>query len=125
MIKIIQLEDKELKLSSAAAFLLVYKQQFKREPLKDIMEISENMEVVDEKNSTELIANLDLEVVYNLAWALAKTANYSKVNDPISFYIENENFKPIEHIDTIISMALTSISPDFELDIEKGSEEKN
>lgn len=123
MIKTISLGNKEIKLSSAAAFLLVYKQQFKREPLQDIMEISKKLEVVDHENSNDLVKNMDLEVVYNLAWALAKTANYSKVSDPISFYIENEDFKPIEHIDTIISMALTSISPDFE--IEEEVEEKN
>lgn len=116
MIKVIKLENKELKLSSSAAFLLVYKQQFKKEPLQDIMKISESMSEIDDSKATNIISNIDLEVIYNIAWALAKTANYKDVTDPMSFYLENGDFKPMEHIEDILELAISSITPDFEME---------
>lgn len=124
MIETIHLENKELKLSSSAAFLLIYKQQFKKEPLQDIMQISSKLKDVNREDITSMIAGMELEIIYNLAWALAKTANYKNISDPISFYIEYGDFLPLDHIDTILEMSLSSITPDFELE-EEEKEEKN
>ena len=124
MIETIRLNDgSEVELSSAAAFLIVYKNQYKREPLQDIMSIASSVGT-EEVEGIDVMNNLDLEIVYNLAWALAKTANYKEVKDPLTFYLENPEFKPVEHLVTILNLSLGSISPDFTIDTDEEVEEE-
>lgn len=73
MEKILTIDGKQVKFKSTGAYLLRYKAQFKRDAIQDIFKLSNSY---DEK--TEEIINieaLDLEVFFNLAWTLAKTAD--------------------------------------------------
>lgn len=98
---------REIKLSSSAAFLYLYKSQFHRDPLKDLMEMS--------KENGEGNFDVDTETLYNVTWALAKCAN-KEVSDPISFYTENSDFLPLDHVTEIIEIAMGSLISEVEIE---------
>ena len=126
MIKTITLDEgKEIRLSDSAAFLLVYKAQFGREPIQDLLKVQQAFTVKEgeELDTLDAMQRFDMEIIYNIAWALAKVGN-TTIKDPIKFYSEFGDFKPIEHINDILDMALRSLSPSFSLEIEE-EEEKN
>lgn len=126
MIKTITLDEgKEIRLSDSAAFLLVYKAQFGREPIQDLLKVQQAFTVKEgeELDTLDAMQKFDMEIIYNIAWALAKVGN-TAIKDPIKFYSEFGDFKPIEHINDILDMALRSLSPSFSLEIEE-EEEKN
>ncbi len=126
MIKTITLDEgKEIRLSDSAAFLLVYKAQFGREPIQDLLKVQQAFTVKEgeELDTLDAMQKFDMEIIYNIAWALAKVGN-TTIKDPIKFYSEFGDFKPIEHINDILDMALRSLSPSFSLEIEE-EEEKN
>lgn len=126
MIKTITLDEgKEIRLSDSAAFLLVYKAQFGREPIQDLLKVQQAFTVKEgeELDTLDAMQRFDMEIIYNIAWALAKVGN-TTTKDPIKFYSEFGDFKPIEHINDILDMALRSLSPSFSLEIEE-EEEKN
>ena len=77
----------------------------------------------EELDTLDAMQKFDMEIIYNIAWALAKVGN-TTIKDPIKFYSEFGDFKPIEHITDILDMALRSLSPSFSLEIEE-EEEKN
>lgn len=113
---------KEVRLSNAAAFLIVYKNQFNREPLKDIIKIQKSFSVSESKDSTEALANVELEHLYNIAWALAKLAD-SKIGTPLDFYSKNDDFIPLDHADEILTMAIESLTGQANVKVDE--EEKN
>lgn len=100
---------KEVRLSNAAVFLIVYKNQFNREPLKDIIKIQKSFNLSESKDSTEALANVELEHLYNIAWALAKSAD-SKTGTPLDFYSKYDDFIPLDHADEILTMAIESLT---------------
>lgn len=121
MIKTIQTPSgKEIRLSNSAAFLIAYKNQFNREPLKDIMSIQKAVESSDKNDYISMIANMDLEVVYNLAWALAKLAN-NKIGTPMEFYQKYDDFLPLDHIDEVLNMSLESLTGQASVQVEEDS----
>lgn len=113
---------KEVRLSNAAAFLIVYKNQFNREPLKDIIKLQKSFDVSESKDSTEALANVELEHLYNIAWALAKLAD-SKIGTPLDFYAKNDDFIPLDHADEILTMAIESLTG--EAIVSEEAQEKN
>lgn len=128
MIKTIKTNSgKEIELSNAAAFLYVYKNQFGQEPLKDIFALQKSFaidtaEEEKEADYTKIMEDFELTIAYNLAWALAKMAKPSSIKDPITFFTEYDDFYPLDHIETILEMALGSLSISaFKVD----EEEKN
>lgn len=112
--KITTPSDKEIKLSSSAVFLLLYKDQFKSDPLKDILEMAGSLDAKEELTGDDLIS-LDLPILYNLAWALAKCADPKKVGDPLEFYSKNEDFLPLDHVDAILDLAMGSMTTDVNI----------
>lgn len=90
MEKILNIDGRNVKFKSTAAFLLRYKMQFQRDALKDIYRLQESVDQeevtkVDEEGNEykeiettiKNIDHLNLEVFYNLIWTLAKTADPS------------------------------------------------
>lgn len=113
MEKILNIDGRPVKFKSTGAFLLRYKAQFRRDPLRDIYKLNEAIEEVtetkiDEETGQEItvksiqikeIDALDMEVFYNLIWTLAKTADKSIL-------------PPIEWLDTFDSFVLVDILPE-------------
>lgn len=81
MEKILTIDGRQVKFKSTGAFLLRYKAQFRRDALQDIFKLEDAIKEVknEETGKREIIlANkeaLDLEVMYDLVWTLAKTAD--------------------------------------------------
>ena len=72
MEKILNIDGRLVKFKSTGAFLLRYKAQFGRDALKDIYKMQD---AVGPGGKIKNIEVMDLEVFYNLVWALAKTAD--------------------------------------------------
>ena len=124
MEKIINIENgKDIKLSSSAAFLYIYKNQFGREPLKDLMNLQKGFVNSEETDEIQLMETFNLEVIQNLAWALAKVGDYKGTPEPIEFYLNNPNFMPLDHVSELLTLALGSISVNMQ--VEEEIEEKN
>lgn len=111
MIKTIKTPNSEIRLSNAAAFLIVYKNQFNREPLKDIIKIQKSLVNEEGLTGADAFANVELEHLYNVAWALAKLADF-KIGTPLEFYTKNEDFLPLDHAEDILTMAIESLTGD-------------
>lgn len=66
MRKTITMDGQQVKLETNAAFIFLYRQEFKSDPLKDIMQILEIGEDLE---------NINLDVIYKLLYMMAKSAN--------------------------------------------------
>ena len=79
MERMLTIDGRQVRFKSSGAFLLRYKQQFGRDAFQDIFKLQKAVRW-DKHQKKNIIANinaLDLEVFFNLAWTLAKTADPS------------------------------------------------
>lgn len=130
MIKEINIEGTPVKINSSAGWLYIYREQFGRDILPDLMpvlegilealadmtaeEVSELKDVKDTKDivlnasviSDALIKLAGLEVVtmFNIFWAMAKNEN-QKVKDPLEF-INSFDSMPLDVLVPELGMAL-------------------
>lgn len=93
----IMIGDKPLRLKSTAAFLLKYKAQFRRDPIKDLMKMKD-------------LEEIEMETLYNVVWSLAKNADKT-IKDPVEFFDEFESLPILDKdfINTVINLALGSM----------------
>lgn len=82
MEKTITVDGKEIKLKSHGAIPLLYKQQFGKDFFSEISKIQD-------------ISNLDSEVLYNMIWLFAKTADKDIPSTPIEWLMTFDEF-PLE-----------------------------
>lgn len=97
MEKVLIIDGKQVRFKSTGAFLYRYKSQFKRDALRDLFVLQS---AIDDNGNIVDISALDLEVIYNLVWTLAKTAEPSIP-------------PPMEWLDTFGSFPLADILPDI------------
>lgn len=91
MIKTIMLPSGDsIKLSSSAAFLYIYNDQFNEDAIKATQSIYKDGE-------------LSSLTFYNLVWALAACAD-ENIEEPRRFYMAHPDFKPLDHADEIIAL---------------------
>lgn len=93
----IMIGDKPLRLKSTAAFLLKYKAQFRSDPIKDLMQMSD-------------WEDIELETLYNVVWSLAKNAD-DTIEEPMAFFDSFESLPILDKdfINTVIDLALGSM----------------
>ncbi|PEQ03692.1 hypothetical protein [Bacillus toyonensis] len=103
MEKTISIDGKQVKLKSTAATVKRYKAQFRRNLFADMMGLGAISTLTSPDGSQQPIdtSNLDLskvdfELVYDLTWLFAKTADPS-IPDPMTWLDKFEEF-PIEEI---------------------------
>lgn len=96
MEKVINIDNKNIKFKSTAATPLRYKAQFGRDFFNDLMKL--------EPENTEL----DTEVVYNIIWVLAKTADKT-IPPLIEWLDEFDSIDLGEVITEVKDMILASI----------------
>ncbi len=134
MEKIINVGGKDVKLKSSAAFAIIYKSQFRRDPLADIMQLAKvvskmdlkkiaaNKDIIEdmgddgEGKEIELLGvleglpgGLDTEMFYNFTWALAKAAD-KDIPEPIEFFGQFESFPIFDNLEDTLGLALTSMN---------------
>ena len=86
MEKTIYIDNRAVTFKSTGAFLLRYKAQFRRDALKDLVKLEPILSKLQVKQDTgtqeekdaaaiEVFDTLDLELFFNMAWVMAKTAD--------------------------------------------------
>jgi hypothetical protein len=110
MEKILTIDGRQVKFKSTGAFLLRYKAQFGRDALQDIFKLQD---AVDSKNRIKNISALDLEVLYDLAWTLAKTAD-PNIPPPLEWLDEFSEFPLMDIIPEIVDMVFSCLTSTVE-----------
>ena len=110
MEKILIIDGRQVKFKSTGAFLLRYKAQFGRDALQDIFKLQD---AVDSKNRIKNISALDLEVLYDLAWTLAKTAD-PNIPPPLEWLDEFSEFPLMDIIPEIVDMVFSCLTSTVE-----------
>lgn len=106
MEKILTIDGRQVKFKSTGAFLLRYKAQFGRDALQDIFKLQG---AVDAEGHITDASALDLEVIYDLVWVLAKTAD-SNIPPPMDWLDEFSEFPLMEIVPEIIEMIFSCLS---------------
>jgi hypothetical protein len=106
MEKILNIDGRQVKFKSTGAYLLRYKAQFGRDALKDIFKLQA---AVDENNQIADIDALDLEVLYDLVWTLAKTADPG-IKPPMEWLDEFSEFPLMDIVPKIIDLIYSCLS---------------
>ena len=90
MEKIINIDGKDVRFKSTAVLPLRYKAQFGRDMFADVVAIQDSWD--EEKQ--QFTGRLDLELVYNVVWCMAKSAN-PEIEPPFEWYDQFEEGLPI------------------------------
>ncbi|MCH4171930.1 MAG: hypothetical protein LKF36_11955 [Lactobacillus sp.] len=91
MEKTIVLGKKKVKLRSTAATPLIYKNQFHKDFFADMMQLASGFKEGQEVTAED-IDGIDLTVLWNFVWALAKNANPT-IPEPIEFFSRYESLE--------------------------------
>ena len=75
MEKIIKIDGRDVKFKSSGGTMYRYKAQFGREYLADIIDLDKCRMDSEDGKTTYDMTKFPLEMMYNLAWVLAKTAD--------------------------------------------------
>lgn len=106
MERTLNIDGRQVRFKSTGAFLLRYKAQFGRDAVRDLMKLSQ---VTDpETGEINQIDTLDLDVFFNLAWTLAKTAD-PDIPDPLTWLDSFEAFPLMEILPELQDLLLASI----------------
>ncbi|MBG9537713.1 prophage pi2 protein 40 [Bacillus thuringiensis] len=108
MEKTITIDGKQVRLKSTAATVKRYKAQFRRDLFADMLKLGVIAPSNPQAGATIDLANADLskvdfEVVYDLVWLYAKTAN-SEIADPITWLDGFDEFPISEILPEIMDM---------------------
>ena len=106
MEKILTIDGRQVKFKSTGAFLLKYKAQFGRDALQDIFRLQNAINA--KTNEIKDLSALDLEVFYNLIWALAKTADPS-IPPPMEWLDTFSEFPLIDIIPEVVDMIFSCL----------------
>ncbi|OLN21907.1 hypothetical protein BTO30_12475 [Domibacillus antri] len=111
MEKTLTIDGKEVRFKSTAATALRYKAQFRKDYLTDIIKLS-SLEKLGNLNrdsvTSDDLEGIDFEVMYNIAWVLAKTAD-PNISDPITWLDGFEEFPLMDIIPELTEMVTASI----------------
>jgi hypothetical protein len=111
MEKTILIDGKKVRFKSTGATALRYKAQFRKDYLTDIIKLAtlENLKNVTTDHVTAAdLEGLDFEVMYNIAWVLAKTAD-PEIPDPITWLDQFDEFPLLDIIPELTEMITASI----------------
>lgn len=93
MEQVIKIDGKLVRFKSSAAFAKRYKAHFNRSVFADFFILSES---VKEGGGVQNLANFDIEIFYDIAWVLAKTADDSI--PPVVEWLDEFDEFPIDEI---------------------------
>lgn len=96
MEKTLTIDGKQIRFKSTAATLIRYKTQFGRDFFADLLQMYPLMQLksdgVDTDNlDYQTLKHIDFEVLYNICWVLAKTADKS-IPEPVEWLDEFDEF---------------------------------
>jgi len=109
MEKVLIIDGRQVRFKSTGAFLLRYKAQFGRDAIQDIFKL----EGAFKGNEIANVDVLDLEIFFNLAWTLAKTADPT-IPPPMEWLDGFSEFPIMDIIPEISDMIFSSITTKVE-----------
>lgn len=110
MEKILTIDGRQVKFKSTGAFILRYKAQFGRDALQDIFKLQN---AIDNNGQIQDVSALDLEIIYNLVWVLAKTADPS-IPPPMEWLDTFGEFPLAEIVPEVIDLIFSSLGTTVE-----------
>ncbi len=110
MEKELTIDGRPVRFKSTGAFLLRYKNQFGRDALQDIFKLQN---AVDESGAVSDAGSFDLEVIYNLIWTLAKTAD-PKLPPPLEWLDTFEEFPLADVVPEVVDLIFASLGSTVE-----------
>ena len=117
MEKTINLGGKDVHLTSSAATPLIYKSQFKTDFFADMLKMAKGFDGIKTKKDGSIdqskidantINSIDLSVLYNFIWSLAKN-NDTKTPEPIEFFSQFESIELNESMEAIQDLMAASL----------------
>jgi hypothetical protein len=116
MEKTVYIDEKPVRLRSTAALPMRYKAQFRRDYFADLMKLAKvigpgakGRKLDLSKITFEDLDHFDMEVLYNMIWTMAKSADRS-IPDPIEWLDQFETFPLAELLSEIKDLLENSIS---------------
>lgn len=101
MKKLLNIDGKEIILSSNGAAPIIYKKEFKRDFFADLVKLADQ-------------DNFDFEVVYNFFYVFAKIGN-KDIADFENFFSQFDNFAIGDYITDVVEIATSCISTKNEI----------
>lgn len=119
MEKVITIDGRPVPFKSTGAFLLRYKAQFRRDAIKDLVKLEPVFKKMEEKQAAataeekeamaiEIFDVLDLDLFYNMAWVMAKTADRT-ILDPMEWLDSFNEFPVIDIMMELMDLLTASI----------------
>lgn len=119
MIFTVKIDNKEVEMSNAFAWMFKYKSQFKEDPAAFL--VPAFGKVAEDPTGMTAFAEIGFTRLSNMAWAMAKTAN-KNVPDPITWVNSFETFNVLDFAGEIIEKAVSGMTVTNE---EKADTSKN
>ncbi|MFA2810168.1 hypothetical protein [Bacillus mycoides] len=108
MEKTITIDGKQVRLKSTAGTPIRYKAQFGKDMFADMFSLQAFMPLLNGKVDEMDFSKLDFDVIYNLVWAYAKTADES-IPSPLTWLDGFGAFPIYEIVEEIQDMLMKSI----------------
>lgn len=117
MEKTISLGDKDIHLMSTAATPLIYKREFRTDFFADMLKLASGFGDVKTKKdgsvdtstvTEESLANIDISILYNFIWALAKNKD-NDIPEPIKFFSQFETLDMENSMPQVQDLLVASI----------------
>lgn len=112
MEKRLVIDEKEIPFKTTAATALLYKSQFQRDYLVDILKLYkfDKLRKIDVNNiDFDALEQIDFEGMYSIVWALAKTADRN-IDDPVTWLDQFEEFPVLDIVYDLIDLIGKSVA---------------
>ena len=119
MIFTVKIDNKEVELSNAFAWMFKYKSQFHEDPAAFL--VPAFAKTADDPSGMAAFAEIGFTRLSNMAWAMAKTAN-KNVPDPVTWVNGFETFNVLDFAGELIEKAVSGMTVTNE---EKAGTSKN
>lgn len=105
MKKVIVMDGKEVGVACSAYTPRLYRNKFNRDLIKDFNKIGEALKKGQKLSNAEKLELIDLEVLENIAYIMAKEYDLQGVpDDPMEWLMQFENFSIYKALPDIISL---------------------
>lgn len=110
MEKTLTIDGKQVRFKSTGAIAKRYKAQFGTDFFADIFKMDSLMKVLTKGKKLKVkdFENLDFDVLYNLLWTLAKTAD-KDIPDPITWLDEFDEFPILDILPELQDILMASL----------------
>lgn len=112
MERMIQIDDKVIRLKAHAGIPILYKQNFQSDFFADVFKLGKSLDGLNESNDFSLleyeqIDHIDMDVLYNMIWIFAKAGD--KEIEPLVEWLSQFDSMPLDEILTPVMELMTGL----------------